>query len=539
MFSIPINLKLDENQFNGFLKFLKQHREHVYDLYFTCRMPPFVQDAMGDVFEDIGAPINSALYIQNELGIPVSATFNNTVIRPDQANLDLFIQNFEQLYAAGIRSATIPHTHWLATGQIQKAFPELMVKNTILRNVSHPNEVANLAKAGFNYINIDRDLMRDRDSLEKIRRAADKFNVKIALLGNEGCLGGCTMMDEHLQLNNTRGPGPTYFADPISRTSCLKWSVEDPATPLKTANIPPWREDWVELLDYVDVFKMHGRESITQFFSTLDIVQRYARGEDILFNTFDTYINDTNLKDRPIDAWRKKIKNCKFDCWECNFCDLVYEAKSSVKANNYTLAVAKELVDSVNYDNNINIMGLTSPRVQNLLYGLSKHCNTYLEIGSAMGATAAAVAQNTDIKMHCVDKWEENIQPEIDVFLLPDNTKQQFDKNVQHPNLTIHNSDLFDVDKSKIKDVDLFFYDGPHDAESTARAVEYYVDTLAETAILVFDDFNWEGVVAGANQGIERAGLRVIDQRVITNDVENPTQWWNGLYILVVQHETS
>lgn len=539
MFSIPINLKLDENQFNGFLKFLKQHREHVYDLYFTCRMPPFVQDAMGDVFEDIGAPINSALYIQNELGIPVSATFNNTVIRPDQANLDLFIQNFEQLYAAGIRSATIPHTHWLATGQIQKAFPELMVKNTILRNVSHPNEVANLAKAGFNYINIDRDLMRDRDSLEKIRRAADKFNVKIALLGNEGCLGGCTMMDEHFQFNNTRGPGPTYFADPISRTSCLKWSVEDPATPLKTANIPPWREDWVELLDYVDVFKMHGRESITQFFSTLDIVQRYARGENILFNTFDTYINDTNLKDRPIDAWRKKIKNCKFDCWECNFCDLVYEAKSSVKANNYTLAVAKELVDSVNYDNNINVMGLTSPRVQNLLYGLSKHCNTYLEVGSAMGATAAAVAQNTNIKMHCVDKWEENIQPEIDVFMLPDNTKQQFDENVQHPNLTVHNSDLFAVDKSQIKNVDLFFYDGPHDAESTARAVEYYVDTFAETAILIFDDFNWEGVVAGANQGIERAGLRVVDQRVITNEVENPNQWWNGLYILVVQHETS
>jgi hypothetical protein len=156
-----------------------------------------------------------------------------------------------------------------------------------------------------------------------------------------------------------------------------------------------------------------------------------------------------------------------------------------------------------------------------------------------MGATAAAVAQNPNINIHCVDKWEENIQPEIDVFMLPDNTKQQFDANVQHSNLTVHNSDLFEVDKSKIKDVDLFFYDGPHDAESTARAVEYYVDTLAETAILVFDDFNWEGVVAGANQGIERAGLRVIDQRVITNDVENPTQWWNGLYILVVQHETS
>ena len=40
------------------------------------------------------------------------------------------------MYEAGIRSATIPHTHWVATGQIQKAFPDLFIKNTILRNVS-------------------------------------------------------------------------------------------------------------------------------------------------------------------------------------------------------------------------------------------------------------------------------------------------------------------------------------------------------------------------------------------------------------------
>jgi len=540
MFSIPINLKLNENQFNSFVSFLEQYREHIYDLYFTCRMPPFVQDAMGDVFSDISAPIDAALYIQNRTGIPISATFNNTLIRPDQANLDLFIANFQQLYDAGIRSATIPHTHWLSTGQIQKAFPDLFIKNTILRNVSHPNEVANLAKAGFNYINIDRDLMRDRDALEKIRRAANKFNVKIALLGNEGCIGGCTMMDEHFQFNNTRGPdSPTYFADPISRGTCEKWSVEDPSTALKTANIPPWREDWVELLDYVDVFKMHGRESIDQFFNTLSIVQRYARNDEILFDTFDTYLEDTNLKDRPIDAWRKKIRNCKFDCWECNFCDLVYEAKSPIKTNPYILAVAKELVDSVNYENNINIMGLTSPRVQNLLYGLSKHCKNYLEIGSAMGATAAAVAQNNDIQIHCVDKWEENIQPDLDIFALPDNTKKEFDKNVSGDNITIHNSDLFQVDKSTLSDIDLFFYDGPHDEISTKQAVEYYADTLADTAILIFDDFNWEGVVSGANQGIQSSGLTVINQRVITNNVENPSQWWNGLYILVVQREHS
>ena len=81
---------------------------------------------MGDVINDPYAPIESALHIQEVTGIPVSATFNNIEVRPTQDNLDLFIQNFKQLYDAGIRSATIPHTHWVATGQIQKAFPDLI-----------------------------------------------------------------------------------------------------------------------------------------------------------------------------------------------------------------------------------------------------------------------------------------------------------------------------------------------------------------------------------------------------------------------------
>ena len=43
--------------------------------------------------------------------------------------------NSKQLYDEGIRSATISCTHWVATGQIQKAFPDLQIKNTILRQV--------------------------------------------------------------------------------------------------------------------------------------------------------------------------------------------------------------------------------------------------------------------------------------------------------------------------------------------------------------------------------------------------------------------
>lgn len=535
IFSVPINPKLSENEFYSFLEFLHKYKHLIYDLYFTSRVAPFSQDAMGDVMADPTPAIEAAMYIQATTGIPISATFNNLNVRPSQQALDVFIHNFEPLYNAGVRSATIPHTHWIATGQIQKAFPELFIKNTILRNVVHANEIANLAKAGFHYVNIDRDLMRDRDQLIKMKKAADRYNVKLALLANEGCIGQCPMMDEHYDYNLSRVNSPQYFNDPISRVSCPKWDVEDPSVMLKTANIPPWKEDWEELLQYVDVFKMHGRESQSRLRETMDIIRRWDNNEEILFDTFNQYLEDTNLGGRPIDGWRKKIKNCKFDCWDCNYCENVYEAKSNETSHPLVLALSKELVDSVNSDYEPKVVGLTSPRVQRLLHELSKHVSNYLEIGAGVGATSTAVAENKDCNVTVVDSWEDDVQPERKDIDLEANSFETFEKNTEGLDITVHYNDMFKVDKSSIQNVDLFFYDAAHDFESTRDAVLYYEECLAETSILIFDDANWVGIVEGANEGMRKAGLEIIYQKKMLNEVENPDMWWNGLYILVVR----
>jgi len=203
IFSIPLNPKLNEEQFNEFYTFCELYKDWISDIYFTSRIAPFDQDAMGDLFvikEHKIDLIENALNIQKYLGIPISATFNNTTIKPDQKNLDIFIKNFKPLYDAGIRIATIPHSHWMATGQIKAAFPELFVKNTILRDVRTAVEIVNLAKYGFDYINLDRDLMRDADTLKRLKQAKEWIkvnlnkNIQFSLLANEGCLGECPMM---------------------------------------------------------------------------------------------------------------------------------------------------------------------------------------------------------------------------------------------------------------------------------------------------------------------------------------------------------
>ncbi len=541
MFSIPLNPKLNQSQFNQFLSFVKRRKDLIYDVYFTCRIDPFNQDAMGDVFvNDPNDLIENALIIQNELGVKVSATFNNIQVRPDQHNLDLWIKNFKPLYERGIRSCTLPHTHWVLTGKIQKEFPELLIKNTILRNLNTAAQVAKAAESGFHYINIDRALMRDLDTLEKIRQVKEKYGVKIALLANEGCLGNCPVMDEHFQFNNTRGDGPQYFTDPISRISCPKWDVLEPASSLKSATLPPWREDWEEMFKYVDVLKMHGRESVIQMFSTMNIIEKYARGEEILFDEFDEYLEDTNLKGKPIQAWRQFIKNCKFDCWNCNKCDKLYESKNKNPVSEKVIKVVKTLAY---HDNEIRpeieIEGLTSQRMQNLLTEIGNLSSNYLEVGSYLGSTGSAVLRSSSIeKATFVDHWQDQVQP-ANGEVLPANSKQKFIENIKNFKnnrpLKVFDCDMLSVDKSEISGIDFFFYDGAHDFQSTSDAIRYYASCLSNEAIIIVDDANWEGVVDGAEDGIEKAGLEVLFKKIWLNKQESKEQWWNGFFIAAVR----
>lgn len=553
IFSVPLNPKLTPDQYVEYYEFLKEHKDYIRDVYFTSRIKPFVQDAMGDIFvlqEDYGLAIEAALYIQNTLGIPISATFNNTTVPPTQSNLDIFIANFKPLYDAGIRNVTIPHTHWMATGQIKAAFPELYVKNTILREVHTAQEVVNLAKAGFDYINLDRDMMRDEDTLRKIKKAKAYIketmgkDIAISLLANEGCLGGCSMMVEHFEFNNTRsGNAPQYFNDPISRVSCPKWDVEDPAVFLKMANFPPWRAEWDRFIDElgIDSIKMHGRESPGRLRETMNIITRYARGDEIIVDGFEEYLKETNLVEKPINGWREKIRNCKFECWECQYCDKIYDKKSDIEHTE----LVKHVVDCVAKSGipkiKVGIPGLTSTRVQTLLNSIAQGVDSYLEIGAAMGATFCAVLRDNPINAVAIDNWSVQIQPQnADIDRLPANTVETFLKNVEqykgYSKITVIDGDALTVDTSALTDsFKMMFYDGPHDFDSVSAAVQYYSSTLNNEAVVIFDDANWKGVVDGARDGFAKSGLRVVYEKLMLNSEENPNEWWNGLYITVIR----
>ena len=532
IFSIPINPKLSESEFSEFLAFCKQYRDHISDLYFTCRIPPFTQDAMGDIFlsdEDPQHMIDVALFIQKETGITVSATCNNISVRATQENLDLWIESFRPLYKKGVRLCTLPFNHWLMTGQIKEEFPELEVRSSILMDTKTPSDVYNVVQSGFNSVCIDRALMRDQLTIKKMVGIKKTNPYKLVLLANEGCLGKCPVMSEHYHYNNTRTSDSQYFNNPISRVSCPKWDFTNPAVPLKTADIPAWKEDWDELLTLgVDIFKMHGRENVKKMYETMEIIRNYVAGKEKLYNV------RLPIAEEDTPKWRKIIKNCKFECWKCSYCD----DKANAELNKKSVRVANTLVTSVTSKFKTDVPGLSSPRIDKLLNELGKISTSYLEVGCLGGRTFSSAISGNKLNAYAVDNWKEGVAAEngdIDITV----TKEDFINNILpykgENKIKVFNCDFIDVDRSQIKDVDLFLYDGDHSFESTKLAVQYFAPTFSNECILLFDDANWDGVVDGALAGIEQAGLKIEYEKKMLNSIEDETMWWNGLYIVVVK----
>jgi hypothetical protein len=565
VFSLPINPKLDKQFTDGiFIPWLTKYKPYIKDLYFTCRMPPFTQDAMGDVFAgDISQLVFNSLVISRETDIPISATFNNIYVRPDQEGLDLFIHNFRQIYDQfNVRIATIPHTTWVASGQIQSAFPDLKIKNTIIRNVCKANDIVNLAKAGFHYINLDRDMMRDKSGLLEIKKAKEYCKkigkpVEISLLANEGCWGGCSIMDEHYHFNSTRqGKSPQFFMDPISTNSCSKWDIEDPSSALKAANLPPWREDWEEFLDLgIDVFKMHGRENMMRLKESMDIIERWAKEDELLFPEFDEYMDDLKVKDAPINLWRDKIKTCKFDCWDCNYCESVVDSHlkkigEKFEVEEYTQRCLDAIDNALSFKSNFvsegyEIQGITSNRVRHFLNNLCSHDDVvYLELGTLMGSTFFAATMGNDVENIGVDDYSDPECKPMTNNLHWSEVGNAFDEFQRHFKKYENGKSLFlksDILNLKEEDFqgkkpNVVFYDANHDYVQQLNALNHIAPFLADKFILVVDDANFDGVIESAIQFVKDNNYDLyFERKILSKIIENPTHWWNGLFVMVLE----
>lgn len=181
-------------------------------------------------------------------------------------------------------------------------------------------------------------------------------------------------------------------------------------------------------------------------------------------------------------------------------------------------------------DIGFEIGGFTSPEIRHLMNNLGAISTRYFEIGTHRGAlTISTLYGNNHLESFICDNWSE--------FETDDVVRQEFYSNIDRYAETssirppvILETDCFTIPdkiKSTIK-ADLYLYDGGHGYEEQVKAITDFASAMADECIIVVDDYNWEDVQRGTQDGLKQSGLIVLGSGVLPD-------WHNGIGIFLVQ----
>ena len=253
------------------------------------------------------------------------------------------------------------------------------------------------------------------------------------------------------------------------------------------------------------------------------------------------------IEGSPINAWRKKIKTCKFDCWDCNYCNQVVISKSK---NRFIEKINESLRKSENLESKLSeeilkINGLTSNKVKHLLNNLLEMQDArYLEVGVYQGAIfSSALYKNEHAFCVGIDNFEnDGIKPMRDMeewVSVPGPTKSLLYQNISktgNKNFKIIDKDIEKVTQADIPfKASIVFYDGDHSLESHEMFLTKVIEVCDDIFIFIVDDWNWLQVAHGTKQCISGLDLKIIFEKEIFTTGEDPNDYWNGLGIYVLE----
>jgi len=159
----------------------------------------------------------------------------------------------------------------------------------------------------------------------------------------------------------------------------------------------------------------------------------------------------------------------------------------------------------------------------------------YLEVGSWAGSTACSAIHGNRVEITCIDNWSEFGGPK-DVFL--SNIRAASNPGVA---FSFIESDYRKVDFKGIGPFNVYLFDGPHSRQDQYDGIRLAQPALADTFVLIVDDWNWEPARQGTFEAIAAEKLRLYMSVEIRTTWDNShpsismenSDWHNGYFICV------
>jgi hypothetical protein len=187
-----------------------------------------------------------------------------------------------------------------------------------------------------------------------------------------------------------------------------------------------------------------------------------------------------------------------------------------------------------NIDKNIfSVEGYSGKNFKHFLNNLLSEANglSYLEIGVWKGSTTiSGLYENTEkIKYYLIDNFSQFGGPKL-----------EFENNFEHflnKKSNIIDEDCFKLDKNtyNIKNIDIYFYDGPHEEQDHYNALKYYYSSMSENFIYIVDDWNWQKTKDGTYRAIKDLQLKINNLIEYNTNFQDSETWWNGCAIFIFE----
>jgi len=180
----------------------------------------------------------------------------------------------------------------------------------------------------------------------------------------------------------------------------------------------------------------------------------------------------------------------------------------------------------------LSLEGMSSIPNRHLLNNLADMPGlNYLEIGVYTGSTfIATLFGNKFNSAYAIDNWcQFNGNP---------NTFKRNCEQFGVNDYVLLEGDSFNPGPiAGIKDkINMYFYDGDHELESSRMSLTYYYPVMADEFIFVVDDFDWWTTEDGVKLGIEEVGLDVLyEKHLRSNSTNDNDTWWNGIYVSILK----
>jgi protein O-GlcNAc transferase len=175
----------------------------------------------------------------------------------------------------------------------------------------------------------------------------------------------------------------------------------------------------------------------------------------------------------------------------------------------------------------------------NLAASLLGPGESYVEVGTYYGASLIGAMRGNTGDFVAIDVFSFDAH-EVKGRKLPAASREGLEENLRRFGLagaTILEGDAFEViagDKLGDRKVGVYYYDGPHDYDSQVRGLQEIEPWLADEALLVVDDHDWEQVTRATRHYLDQQPkARLLFE--IGGEPKGQPQWWEGVAVLAWQ----